>query len=178
MGACSVNPGAIAFAHISIKGDHNFVRPLLAKECQLLKYMPTLIKNDVELVTIAIQECTYAIRYASKSLRENRRFVRSAVRKDWETLMYVSNRMRNDKHIAQIVVQQHSDAIEFCVNKVLREYPVRMNWAIASSKDHLMEDIEVVTAVLREDWRLMRMMEATELQYQPTGSSSSRQWRR
>eukprot|EP00978_Attheya_sp_CCMP212_P040849 scaffold227084_cov71-Attheya_sp.AAC.1 len=121
--------------------------------------MPALIKNDVELVTIAIQQCTYAIRYASRSLRDNRRFVRSAVRNDWETLMYVSNRMRNDKQIAQIAVEQHSDSIEFCGNQVLRENPEIMNLAISSSEDHLMEDREVVTTVLREDWRLMRMME-------------------
>ena len=69
-----------------------------------LEFASDELKNDKEIVLLAISQYGEALYYASDELRNDKEIVMAAIKQDGEVLEYASNELRKDKEfILQVV---------------------------------------------------------------------------
>jgi hypothetical protein len=62
-----------------------------------LEYAPTALKNDKDVVMMAVASDPYALYHASTVMKNDREVVSAAVKRDVITLCYASDTLKNDR---------------------------------------------------------------------------------
>jgi len=100
---------------------------------QVYKDLPTILKDDKEVVMAAVSYEGGALRYASESLKNDKEVVMTAVSNNGSALSAASRSLRNDKEVVMAAVSAVSKGI----------YK-----ALSSASDSLKNDKEVVMAAV------------------------------
>ncbi|HRW58162.1 MAG TPA: DUF4116 domain-containing protein [Chlamydiales bacterium] len=80
-------------------------------------YASERLKDDDELVSIAIRQDGSALKYASERLRDDEETVLAAVKQDPEALKYASERLKEDKDVSLAAIELNRYALRFVKNK-------------------------------------------------------------
>ena len=78
-----------------------------------LKFVSDELKNDKEIVLVAVTEYGVALEYASDTLRNDREVVLAAVRQDGDALVHASDELKNDREIVLAAVHQNGWALQY-----------------------------------------------------------------
>ena len=97
---------------------HVFVDPFLLKltnnypelfTLSLKKYGDLVMKNNKELVLLAIKNNPVALEYVSEELKNDKEFMKIIAKESVSALQFASNKLRNDKDIAKRVEELWND---------------------------------------------------------------------
>eukprot|EP00978_Attheya_sp_CCMP212_P030032 scaffold108996_cov66-Attheya_sp.AAC.1 len=108
---------AYAPAYEMVRGDRQFVKPILYKDGGLFQFMTNQIKDDESMVTI------------------------NEVYKDWESLEYASSHLQNSKRIARMAIERSPDALEYMETCVLKKCPDILDVAITATSGKIAFDV-------------------------------------
>jgi hypothetical protein len=133
---------AIRYASIRLRENKTFVRSAVMNDWETIMYVSDRMRNDKQIAEIAVGQHSDAIEYCgNKVLRKNPQIMNLAIATSEGTCAfydYIFTRLSKAQIIYALTFQPSS---------------------YENLPDNLMKDKEVVTTVLREDWRLMRMMD-------------------
>ena len=76
-------------------------------------YAPVMLREDEELMKIALQMDPFALHYAGPSLRRRRSFILEAVSNDWRTLRSAPQHFRCDVEVLVAAATQTLEALEY-----------------------------------------------------------------
>ena len=95
------------------RADEVFMKKLVVRRGECLRFAPDSLRSDREVVLKAAKDCPSAIAYASETLQNDRRFVKQAVNLNSGVIQYVKDRFRNDRGIALLAVRKDGRNIAF-----------------------------------------------------------------
>jgi hypothetical protein len=99
--------------------DYNFIIEILNLNGMYLESLSEELKNNKEIVMVAINNNADALLYASCDLRNNKEVVLSAVSISGHVLEYASKKMQDDKEIVKTAASNYGYALEYA-SKELR----------------------------------------------------------
>lgn len=76
-------------------------------------YAPVLLREDQELMTLALQMDPFALHYAGPALRRRRSFILDAVQRDWRALRSAPRDFRCDSQMLLAAAGQNLEALEY-----------------------------------------------------------------
>jgi hypothetical protein len=87
----------------------------LAVQCDgdCLQFASKELRNDVELVLAAVNQNGLALRFAHEKLQNDRHIALAAVNQNGLALQYASNELRNDFDVVLAAVKQNGESIKF-----------------------------------------------------------------
>ena len=94
------NKHCIEYASDRLKNNKEFILQLLCNDVNIFIYLNDELKDDIDVVTIAIQCSIYNIAYVSERFRNNEEFMINIVRKCPSCIVY-SNRFKNDQEFVR-----------------------------------------------------------------------------
>lgn len=90
-------PKILKFIDNSLFEDREFMKQLISENGFALQYMTKELKDDKEIVLIALRESAgFALKYASKRLQADREVVYQAVKKYRKPLEYASQELQDE----------------------------------------------------------------------------------
>jgi len=107
------NPTTIKYAGEEVRDTNRGIWQIcLPKNGRLLFHAGPSIKQDRELVKMAVKNAGTALGYAHRSLQADRRIVKVAVRSDGRALPFASIELRNDPQLVTMALPDIIDKIE------------------------------------------------------------------
>jgi predicted RNA-binding protein Jag len=104
-----------------------FIKKLLLINGLCFQYLPLEMKNDVELLTIAIQEGNNKgispFKYASNTIKNNKNYVFSLLKNEelqemFLFLSFVSNQLKDDSEVVLKMVERHVQNYSFASQRI------------------------------------------------------------
>ncbi|MBF8263256.1 MAG: hypothetical protein HW387_921 [Parachlamydiales bacterium] len=77
------------------------------------QYASEALKNNREIVLVAVQQNGMALQYASEALKNNREIVLVAVQQNGRALQYASEALKDNREIVLVAVQQNGAALQY-----------------------------------------------------------------
>ena len=90
----------------------------VAENGEALRDAPDELKNDREVVLVAVAKYGAALEYASKDLKNDKEIVMVAVAHKAYALKYASAELKNDKEVVLAAVAQDGRALEYASDEV------------------------------------------------------------
>jgi hypothetical protein len=105
--------GALHHASVTLKNDKEVVLVAVQRDVGALHHASVTLKNDKEVVLAAVQQGGNALMFASGDLKNDKEVVLAAVQQDGNALEYASVTLKNDKEVVVAAVQQDGNALEY-----------------------------------------------------------------
>jgi len=103
----------------------SFIRTLAnVNDVEALMLAPEQLRNDPDVVKIAVQQSAKALKFASQNMRNDPEIVKAAVRNDGSALLYVHMDLRNDPEIvktAAFAKKNYGNVRQYASLKLQRE---------------------------------------------------------
>ena len=106
------------------KGDEVFMKKLVVRRGECLKFAPDSLRADRDIVLKAAKSSPSAFLYASDELRNDRKLVKQAVNLNSGVIQYVPDRFRNDKGIGLLAVRKDGGNIVFLSEELQNDIDV------------------------------------------------------
>jgi predicted nucleic acid-binding Zn-ribbon protein len=145
--------------------------------CYSLERLPFKYRNDKDIVLAILndEDDVYSFRYASEELRNDKEIVSLAVSKNGSALQYASKELRNDKEIVMLAGPQHFEyasddlkkdrefiihsdiGLEFVSDELLHDRPFvltkikQSGYELNHLPDEFLDDKEIVLIALKDD---------------------------
>ena len=74
---------------------------------------PPSVKNDLDVITIAVEQCVDTLGQAGDKIKDSYSLVLSAVSEDGHALQYTFGRLRNTPGIVMVAVRQNGVALQY-----------------------------------------------------------------
>ena len=110
------------------RADVAFMKKLVLRRGECLKYAPDTLRSDQSTVLKIVKNCPSAIVYASEDLQNDRKFIKQAVNINAEVIKYVSERFRNDKGLALLAVRVDREVFSFLPEEMQSDADVAEAW--------------------------------------------------
>jgi len=139
--------------NVKIALESNLLSPVW-----LLQNASERLKDDRELVKMAVDKFHEALQYASERLRDDREIVKLASGKHWRGFQYASERLKDDRGMVKFAVTKGRDGLglayasenlkddEEIVKMAIRKCPYALRYA----SERLRDDREIVKIALRK----------------------------
>jgi len=138
-----------------------------------LKYLPEEVRNNKEIVLVAVSNNWRALEYASEQLKNDRDVVLKAVRASGLALQYASEELRDDEEVVLTAVENEPNAL-FSASERLRDdkrivlEAVRSNgWALQSASERLRDDEEIVLEAIKTNRDILENYASERLRNNP-----------
>ena len=144
---------------VEFRWHTHVARVVLARNGLLLRKAPRHIRDDVNLVKIAVQQNGMALRWARR-LREDPATVDLAVRQSGKAIRYTSKSTRT-REVCLLAVQRHAPALTRIPNKYRKDKQFVM---AAVTRDGMMlkhaiyVDVDVVTTAIKQNRLAVRFV--------------------
>merc|ERR1719162_1422581 len=70
----------------------------------MLRHASSTLRNDKEIVMLAVSECGSMLRHASSTLKDDKEVVLAALKNDSSALEYAGEKMKDNKEVALVVI--------------------------------------------------------------------------
>jgi hypothetical protein len=99
--------------------SRKFIFEAVKKDGRWIELANEDVKNDIEIVSIALTESGSALEYVSEEMKNNKDVVLIAVSKDGNALEYASDSLKSDKEVIIKAVNQSFNALGYANGDVL-----------------------------------------------------------
>ena len=106
------------------KGDEVFMKKLVVRRGECLRFAPDSLRADRDVVLKAAKNCPSAFLYASDELRSDRKLTKQAVNLNSGVIQYVKDEFRNDKGIGLLAVRKDGGNIAFLSEELQNDIDV------------------------------------------------------
>ncbi len=106
------------------KGDEAFMKKLVVRRGECLRFAPDSLRADRDIVLKAAKSSPSAFLYASDELRNDRKLVKQAVNLNSGVIQHVPDRFRNDKGIGLLAVRKDGGNIVFLSEELQNDIDV------------------------------------------------------
>ena len=106
------------------KGDEVFMKKLVVRRGECLRFAPDSLRADRDIVLKAAKSCPSAFLYASDELRSDRKLTKQAVNLNSGVIQYVKDAFRNDKGIGLLAVRKDGGNIAFLSEELQNDIDV------------------------------------------------------
>eukprot|EP01080_Neovahlkampfia_damariscottae_P002578 gene2578-3540_t len=146
--------------HFEMKNDKEIVTIAVSNKSEAILFASEELKNDKELVMIALSRNPNTIRHLSKKFKEDKEIFSNLIEKNPNLIVYSSNMIKKDKEIILKVVQKDGLLIQnFDLknqNREIVEAAVSQNpSAIEYCAPKYREDASIMLKVIEQDSKLM-----------------------
>jgi hypothetical protein len=138
--------------------ERHTAKDILAEFPMLMVYAPYDLRNDGEVVLVAMKKDWQAFGYASDELKNDREVVITAVHTNWNAIRYASDELKNDHEIAKSAVIQSWEALQYVSPEMKNErdlvlFGIRCYWrALQFASDRLKNDRDLVITAIDQTW--------------------------
>ena len=150
-----------------LANDKNIIiAALKSGRINALEYASDELKNDREILLVAVTKNGLALEYASKELKNDREIVLAAVKQDcWGppfALQYASDELKNDREIVLAAVNQNGLALKYASNELKNDREIVLvsvtkdGWALAYASNELKNDLEIVLTALKQKGSILK----------------------
>jgi hypothetical protein len=124
---------------------------------ELLQHVSDELKDDYEIVNIAVGNNANALRFASNELRDNREIVMKAVKNNPKALKFASIKLRSDREVVMEAIKKSKNGLVFSLYNFSNDNEIMLiiiskdiyNIYLASS--NLMNDDNFILSIIRLD---------------------------
>ncbi len=106
------------------KADEVFMKKLVVRRGECLRFAPDSLRSDRDIVLKAAKNCPSAFLYASDELRSDRKFTKQAVNLNSGVIQYVKDAFRKDKGIGLLAVRKDGGNIAFLSEELQNDIDV------------------------------------------------------
>ncbi len=126
------------------KADEDFMKKLVVRRGECLRFAPDSLKSDRDIVLKAAKSDPSAFTSASEELQNDRRLVKQAVNLNSGVIRYVKERFRNDKGIALLAVRKDGGNLSFLSKEMQSDVDVirAVLDAFPGAFENLPEDVQ------------------------------------
>ncbi len=132
MWSVAKNGHTLEFASNALKNDFEVVSVAIAYFGKPLLYANKRLQNNKKIVLSAVAQYGYALSWTSEELRADREVVLAAVNNNGKSLYYASDNLRADKDVVLAAVKNNGYALEY-------------------ANDSLRADIDIIMAAVMGD---------------------------
>ena len=143
--------------------DFAAARDAVEKSGQNLQHLSAAMKDNDEIVGIAVKSYGPALAVASQRLRNDHAIVVAATRKDWQAFQYASGARKNDPETARAVIEINWQTYEYLSNAMKQDTEIamraiRQSWmAIYKMPPSLLDDKEIMREAVLQDTQAFEM---------------------
>jgi hypothetical protein len=112
----------LMYAGDELKNNKVFILKAVKISGSALEYVRDDFKNDIDVVTAAINKNIGAFRYASSEIRGNKPFVLNVLDTDPSIFEYVTPELKDDSQVAGKAIKKYPDLIRFASLKIQKEF--------------------------------------------------------
>ncbi|WP_257293595.1 DUF4116 domain-containing protein [Endozoicomonas sp. YOMI1] len=127
----------ITLANQKLRDDEELVRLAVQGDGNILEYASSRLRSHEPTVRLAVQQNGMALEYASPELRANKALVKLAVHNDGMAMEFASDALKDCPEVVKLALQQNPLALRF-------------------ASDHCRNDPELVNVALQNDGNALR----------------------
>jgi len=101
---------AIKYASDALKNDREVVLVAVKQNGTAIKYVPHAVRDDKELVMVAVKECGFVLQHVSPVLKNDKEVV---LKRNGRALRYASPALKNDKEVVLAAVKDDGGALRY-----------------------------------------------------------------
>ena len=118
----SLEVSVLAYAKDNVLSDRSlFLHVVNNLDVHGLTYAPQKIREDEEIIRLAINKNSYALKYASSSLRDKKDIVLMAVSNQGDSLDYASENLQNNQEVVLAAIKNTASAWEYVGSKFFQD---------------------------------------------------------
>ncbi len=104
------------------KNDKSLIKAAVKENGMLLQNLPIELKDDKEIVLLALQEDTEGIlEYASTRLQDDYDVVKQSLKVDGLNLAYASERMQDNRDLVLLAIKEYGGALSYASERLQRD---------------------------------------------------------
>ena len=117
------NIDAIKYASDRLKHDKDVILKIMEidKDSDISSYFTDELKDDKEVMLIAVENNGFMLKYASDKLKDDKDIVLKAVNQNGLALIYASDRLKNDKEVVLKAIESNTYAIEYASDELKKD---------------------------------------------------------
>eukprot|EP00978_Attheya_sp_CCMP212_P023430 scaffold71742_cov40-Attheya_sp.AAC.2 len=150
----------------SIQDDTELVAIAMKEATHCFTYASNRLRDDRRFIMIEVKRDWQTLIHASRRMRNDKHNALIAIRQNPDAIEYIGNKiLRECPKIFDIAISNSRGICAFythIINKLSKEQVIHALTLQPTSyedlPDHLMKDRDIVNAVLKQDWTLMRIM--------------------
>lgn len=137
--------------------DKDIATKFLSINGILLKYVSEELRNNIEIVKLAISQNVFALEFASEELRNNIEVIKFAVSQTCFALQFASEELRNNIEVVKLAISQDGITLKYASEELRNNIEVvklavsKSEYAFRFASEELRNNIEVVKLAVSQD---------------------------
>lgn len=107
-----------------VMSDTRIVTELVKEDGFVLKYVGTDLKNNKDIVKLAIQNCLEPLKFAGTEIKNDREFFLELVKSDGYSLNFASTEIKKDREIVLAAIENYPHAIQYASDLLRNDFKV------------------------------------------------------